>query len=122
LSSLSKVKLELRRIAENYTAWGKKILSAAQRILGPCEAYVFGSYSKGSATGASDVDILIVCGSLPSDCRSRGNIKARLEEDAKLPLYHPFEIHLATEEEARRNPIYLSAIREGIPIHTEKKR
>jgi hypothetical protein len=45
---------------------------------------------------------------------------ARIEEKATLPLYHPFEIHLATERERERetktNQIYRTAIQEGIPF------
>jgi hypothetical protein len=43
-------------------------------------------------------------------------LKARIEEEAGLPLYHPFEIHLATDEEARENPVYRSAIEEGVTL------
>jgi hypothetical protein len=41
-------------------------------------------------------------------------LKARIEEAAGLPLYHPFEIHLATDDEVRENPVYRSAIKEGV--------
>jgi len=43
-------------------------------------------------------------------------LKAKIEEAAGLPLYHPFEIHLATDEEARYNPVYRSATKEGVAI------
>jgi len=48
---------------------------------------------------------LIVADRLLRDFRVRGNLKAEIEEEAGLPLYHPFEIHLATREEAEANPI-----------------
>ncbi len=44
------------------------------------------------------IDILIVTNQLPKTCKERGNLKAKIEGEAELPLYHPFEIHLTTEE------------------------
>ena len=108
--SLLEARLRMKELAENWRFWSKKIAYASRELLGNCEVYVFGSVVRGKATGASDVDILIVSDKLPEDCRSRGNLKAEIEEKAKLPLYHPFEIHLATSEEARRNPVYRSAV------------
>ncbi len=114
--SILKAKLEIRRLAQNWRPWGKKIAKAARVTLGNCQVYVFGSVATGSAAGASDVDILVVCHQLPEDGRSRGDIKAKIEEAAQLPLYHPFEIHLATNREIEANPIYRTAVQEGIPF------
>lgn len=52
------------------------------------------------STGATDVDILIVCDKLPKDQKSKGIIKAEIEEEANLPLSHPFETHLADRSDA----------------------
>lgn len=71
---------------------------------------------KEQAAGGSDVDILIVSDKLPEDFRSRGSLKAKIEEEAGLPLYHPFEIHLATGKEVKGNPVYRSAILEGVVV------
>jgi predicted nucleotidyltransferase len=114
LLDILKAKLEVGKLVRNWLPWTKKIAGAARETLGECQVYVFGSVTKGTTTGASDVDILIVCHELPKDEKSRGNAKARLEAEAGLPLYHPFEIHLATIEEAQANPIYRTAIHEGI--------
>jgi len=100
LSSVLKAKLELKRLASEWRFWAERIAEATRNVLGLCEVYVFGSVAEGRATGASDVDILIVCSKLPKDCRSRGEFRAEIEEKAGLPLYHPFEIHLADELEA----------------------
>ncbi|MBO3809951.1 MAG: nucleotidyltransferase domain-containing protein, partial [Candidatus Brockarchaeota archaeon] len=107
---------KLNELARNWRFWSQKTAEAAKRLLGPCEVYVFGSVVKGQATGASDIDILIVSNKLPKDCKGRGNLKAKIEEEAGLPLYHPFEIHLATDEEAKENSVYRSAILEGIAL------
>jgi predicted nucleotidyltransferase len=114
LLNILKAKLEVSKLLHNWLPWTKKIADAAKKTLGECQVYVFGSVAKRTTTGASDVDILIVCRELPKDEKGRGNAKARLEEAAGLPLYHPFEIHLATREEAQANPIYRTAIHEGI--------
>jgi hypothetical protein len=116
LLSILKGKLETREMARNWRLWGKKISKAAREILVQCRVYVFGSVSRGLATGASDVDILIFCDNLPKDGKSRGEIKAKIEEAAGLPLYHPFEIHLATKAETEVSPIYREAIKEGVPL------
>lgn len=73
-------------------------------MLGHCEVYVFGSFAEGIATGGSDVDVLIVAKGLPN-FRERGEKIAKIEEIANLPLYHPFQIHLATKEEVKASPI-----------------
>ena len=114
--TLLKAKLELRKLAREWRFWSKRISDAANKVLGPCQVYVFGSVIKGLVTGASDVDVLIVGGQIPMDCRGKGNLKAKIEEEAGLPLYHPFQIHLASKEEAEENPIYRSAIHEGIVV------
>lgn len=119
--SLLEARIELRKLARNWRFWSKRIAEAAKDVLGSCEAYVFGSVVKGHVTGASDVDVLIVCKQLPKDCRGRGDLKTKIEEAAGLPLYHPFEIHLATKKEAEENPIYRTAISEGIVLYGARR-
>jgi predicted nucleotidyltransferase len=111
---LLEARLRLSEMVREWRSYAKRVAEAARALVGPCEVYVFGSVASGLATGASDVDILVVCSQLPKGCRGRGELKARIEEAAGLPLYHPFEIHLATDEEARENPVYRSAIKEGV--------
>jgi len=114
LLKVLEARLKLNEMVREWRSYAKRIADAARTLLGPCEVYVFGSVARGLATGASDVDLLIVCSQLPKGCRGRGELKARIEEAAGLPLYHPFEIHLATDEEARENPVYRSAIKEAV--------
>ena len=113
---LLEARLRLNEMAREWRLYSKRVAEAARALIGPCEVYVFGSVVKGRATGASDVDILIVSDRLPKSCKSRGELKAKIEEEAGLPLYHPFEIHLATDEEARENPVYRSATKEGVAL------
>ncbi|MEM4489526.1 MAG: nucleotidyltransferase domain-containing protein, partial [Desulfurococcaceae archaeon] len=108
--------IEISRIAHQWRFWSETIARTARDILGYCDVYVFGSIAEGRATGGSDVDVLIITDSLPRDFRVRGELIARIEEAAKLPLYHPFQIHLATWEEVKVNPIYRESVSRGIPI------
>jgi len=113
LLSILSAKLELRRLADDWRLWAERIAKAARKIAGPCDLYVFGSVAEKHATGASDVDILVVCDRLPKDQRSRGEIKAEVEEEANLPLSHPFEIHLADRSDA---PWYFRHIKQMIKL------
>jgi len=45
--------------------------------------------------------------------RERWKLKAKTEEEAGFPLYHPYEIHLVNKEEARWHRKY---IREKVRI------
>lgn len=120
--SLLKARLELGKLARDWRFWCEGIAKAAKEVLGSCEVYVFGSVVGGRVTGASDVDVLIVGNQLPGDCRGRGRLKAKIEEAAGLPLYHPFEIHLATKKEAEENPIYRRVVHEGIALGDTRRR
>ncbi|MEM2106944.1 MAG: nucleotidyltransferase domain-containing protein [Candidatus Bathyarchaeia archaeon] len=118
--SLLKVKVELSRLARDWPIWSRIVAEAAAEILGDCEVYVFGSAVDCQLTGGSDVDILIVSDRLPEDFRERCGLKAKIEEKAELPLYHPFELHLVTHIDVEANPIYRGAISGGMPIRTKR--
>ena len=113
MSSLFKAKVEISKLIHDWPLWCEAITRASTEVLGLCEVYVFGSVIEGRAAGGSDVDLLIVAKRLPRDFRVRSGLKAEIEELANLPLYHPFEIHLATKEEAEKNPIYREALESG---------
>jgi len=106
----------MSRLIRDWRFWCEAIAEAAGKVLGSCRVYVFGSVVEGYVTGGSDVDVLIVADGLPSDFRLRAGLKADIEEEAGLPLYHPFEIHLATQEEAEANPIYREAVKRGVRL------
>lgn len=111
-----KARAEIIELIRDWRLWSEAIAEAAERVLGSCEVYVFGSVVEGRATGGSDVDVLIVAERLPGDFKVRGALKAEIEEAANLPLYHPFEIHLSTGEEAEANPIYREAVNKGMAL------
>lgn len=119
LRRMLRARVELRELARDWRSWCKAIAEAAEKTLGSSRVYVFGSAAEGYATGGSDVDVLVVAGRLPRSFRLRGEIKARIEEEAGLSLYHPFEIHLATWKEAEANPIYREAIEKGKIINAQ---
>lgn len=93
-------RLEMVKLAKEWRYWSERIARAAEEVLGECEVYVFGSVAEGKNVGGSDVDILIVSSNVPSKQRERWELKAKIEEKAGLPLYHPYEIHLADRKEA----------------------
>ena len=115
--TLLKAKVELNKLVRDWRFWCGRIAEAAVAVLGSCEVYVFGSVVEGRATGGSDVDVLIVADRLPRSFRVRGRLKAEIEEKAGLPLYHPFEVHLVTRDEAEGNPIYRGAMDEGVRLN-----
>lgn len=89
------------RIVREWRRHAELIARAARRLLPGARVYVFGSVVRGDATAGSDVDLLVVHEGVPDRAYARGAIRARMEELAGLPYYHPFEIHLATPEEAQ---------------------
>ncbi|MEM4281736.1 MAG: nucleotidyltransferase domain-containing protein [Candidatus Caldarchaeum sp.] len=94
---------ELLQRASMVRQWRKyvrEIARAVSNVLPDAKVYVFGSVVKGEAVGGSDVDILVVSQHTPASNLERARVKLRIEEEAGLPLYHPFEIHLVDEEEA----------------------
>ena len=96
-----KSRREMVKLAKEWRFWSKRIAEAAKKILGDCEIYVFGSIVEGKAAGGSDVDVLIVSDKIPGKLGERWKLKAKIEEEAGLPLYHPYEVHLVNKEEAR---------------------
>ncbi|MCP8316207.1 MAG: nucleotidyltransferase domain-containing protein [archaeon] len=116
LLSLLKARIKINKLTHEWRFWSGAIAKAAKEVIGSCKVLVFGSVVEGHATGGSDVDILIVTDQLPKSFRERGNLKAEIEVKACLPLYHPFEIHLATSEEVRENPIYREAFSKGLAV------
>ncbi len=100
MSALLEVRMEIVRMLREWERWVERIAEAASRVLGGCEVYVFGSVVEGRATGGSDVDILIVSPRRMNSNFERWRLIALLEEEAGLPPYHPFEIHLVSRDEA----------------------
>jgi len=101
LLEILKYRMKLMKLLNEWVKWSKRIADASKEILGECKVFVFGSVVEEKAVGGSDVDILIVYNKLPESKRERAEIIAKIEEEAELPLYHPFEIHLVNEEEAK---------------------
>ncbi|MBC7091896.1 MAG: nucleotidyltransferase domain-containing protein [Nitrososphaeria archaeon] len=78
-----------------------KLVKAIKETVPDAKIYVFGSAVKGEAVGGSDIDILIVSKSVPENNIKRAEIKVEIEKLAGLPYYHPFELHLANENEQK---------------------
>jgi len=101
LLEILRYRIQQAKLLEQWEEWSKKIAGAARKVLGECKVFVFGSVIEGKATGGSDVDILIICRNLPKSRKKRAELIAKIEEEAGLPLYHPYEIHLVNEEESK---------------------
>lgn len=107
---MSFMEMWLRRaeMLRDWQAWAERICQAVERLLPGAEVYLIGSVARGDHIAASDVDLLVVSPSLPDSPAARSRLKAAIEEEAGLPHYHPFEIHMATPQEAeaflRRGP------------------
>lgn len=114
---LLQARAEIAEMVRNWRTLAEDLAQAAKRLLGlSTKVILFGSVAQGKATGGSDIDILIVSERLPASYKERGELAARLEEEAGFPLYHPVEIHMASPKEAEQNPIYRQALRTGITI------
>lgn len=83
---------------KNHKKYLKKIESSIKTILNDTQIYLFGSILRGDLVAGSDIDILIIAG-VPKKHLKRAEIIAEIEENAGLPLSHPFEFHLLTQEE-----------------------
>jgi predicted nucleotidyltransferase len=89
------VMIERARMVREWEIHVERIVKATKELMPDAEIYISGSVVKGEATGGSDVDILIKSNNLPKSSLERAGIKVRIEEMVGLPVYHPFEIHLA---------------------------
>ena len=83
---------------KNYKKHLKKIEISTLTILNNSQIFLFGSVIKGNLVAGSDIDILIVA-NIPKNHLERAELIAKIEENAGLPLSHPFEFHLLTQEE-----------------------
>ena len=99
--AILETKAKKLEMLQKWRTYVKKIAKAFKKELPDAEIYIFGSVIEGREVGGSDVDILVVSNLLPSSNLERAKLKAKIEKDLKLPLYHPFEMHLANKEEAK---------------------
>ncbi len=90
---LARYQMLLQR--ENYLP---QIIAACQVIIKNAEVYLTGSVLRGEAVAGSDVDLLVV-GEIPQSHYEQMLAVAAIEECAKLPMVHPFEIHLLSKDD-----------------------
>lgn len=95
---LKEIGEERRIFFENFKDYSVKIKNKARELLGDVRVIVFGSTVKGSYNILnSDIDILIISNNLPEKEEERRKIKVEIK--SVLPIFNPFQIHLATEKE-----------------------
>lgn len=85
-------------IIKNYRTYLKRIQKSIKIILKNSQIFLFGSIITGNLVAGSDIDILIIA-DVPKIHLKRAEKIAEIEENAGLPLSHPFEFHLLTQEE-----------------------
>ncbi len=90
--------IEMNEMLKNYKKYLKIINKSINTILSDSKAYLFGSVIEGNLVAGSDIDILIIS-NVPKKHLKRAELIAKIEVNAGLPLSHPFEFHLLTEEE-----------------------
>jgi len=98
MSEMLEMMIKMKEMLKNYKMYLKKINASIKTVLIDSKVYLFGSIIEGNLVGASDIDILIVA-NVPKKHMKRAEIIAEIEENAELPLSHPFEFHLLTQKE-----------------------
>jgi len=90
--------INTRDMIKNHKKYLKIINKNIKLALKDAQIYLFGSILEGNLVAASDIDILIIA-DVPKKHLKRAEIIANIEEKSGLPLSHPFEFQLLTQEE-----------------------
>ncbi len=90
--------IRTKDMIKNHKEYLKIIYKNIKLVLNESQIYLFGSIIEGNLVAASDIDILIIA-EVPKKHLKRAEIIANIEEKSGLPLSHPFEFHLLTQEE-----------------------
>jgi predicted nucleotidyltransferase len=90
--------INTKEMIRNHKEYLKKINVNIKLVLKEAQIFLFGSIIEGNLVAASDIDILIIA-DIPKKHLKRAEIIADIEEKSGLPLSHPFEFHLLTQEE-----------------------
>jgi len=90
--------IKTKEMIKNHRKYLKTINKNIKIVLRESQIYLFGSILEGNLVAASDIDILIIA-DIPKSHLKRAEIVANIEEKSGLPLSHPFEFHLLTQEE-----------------------
>ena len=90
--------IKTKEMIKNHKKYLKTINKNIKLVLTESQIYLFGSIIEGNLVAASDIDILIIA-EVPKSHLKRAEIIANIEEKSGLPLSHPFEFHLLTQEE-----------------------
>lgn len=88
---------EKRKYFENYVDYCKQIKKISEELLGSCRVLVFGSVVKGSWSGLSDIDVLIISEKLSRNWEENRVLRTKIK--SKLDPFSPFQLHLATPQD-----------------------
>ncbi|TFG23634.1 MAG: nucleotidyltransferase domain-containing protein [Promethearchaeota archaeon] len=93
LEKILEIKKKRANILRNFQDYLNIIVKKSHEVLNNPKIYLFGSALQNKLVASSDIDILIVA-EVPKKHLLRTKLLAEIEEKSKLPLYHPFDIHL----------------------------
>ncbi|TFG19665.1 MAG: nucleotidyltransferase [Promethearchaeota archaeon] len=93
---------EMFELAKNHEQYLLPIKKACLKLLPDSKVYLFGSALTGDLVAGSDVDLLIVTKKKTLSWKKRAEIVAAIEAKLALPIAHPFEFHVKTENEYER--------------------
>lgn len=91
--------LERAKMVKKWRKYLSPIVNVIKEMIPDAKIYIFGSAVRGEIVGGSDIDILIVSNEIPNSNIDRAKLKVEIERSLNLPLYHPFQFHLANKEE-----------------------
>ena len=92
------IMIKTKEMIKNYKQYLRVINKNIKLVIEDSQIYLFGSILEGNLVAASDINILIIA-DIPKSHLKRAEIIANIEEKSGLPLSHPFEFHLLTQEE-----------------------
>ncbi len=98
LEKILEIGKQRSKILFNYEKYLQKILAAIKDTLKKPSVYLVGSVLEDNLVALSDIDIIVEC-EIPKNHMRRAEIVANIEEKSNLPLYHPFQFHLLSNEE-----------------------
>ena len=86
------------KMLKDWRNWIKNVIEVIKKYLPDAEIYVIGSVVEDRYTGASDLDLLVISEKIPEKLSEIVILKIIIENEAKLPVYHPIEFHFVKPE------------------------
>jgi len=98
---LAKTLEERRRVLAEWRRVAREAAAVVKELYPEARVYLAGSLAEGEAIAGSDIDLVVVLPREPS-AREAARIIALIWDRLGLPLAHPLEVHVVSEEELQR--------------------